>query len=190
MRKLIASYAVYPTQRTADGRRHPRRARSSSSWCRRARWSSACAPAAPGSPRSTRRPASAPRSRAGKEVREFDGRRYVLETALRADFALVRAPRADRHGNLVYRRGVAQLQPGVRDRRARDDRRGRRDRRAGRARSGGGRHARHLRRPRRALRAPARRRRRCARSAARWGKAVGPRGARARRPGRAASRPT
>jgi 3-oxoacid CoA-transferase len=40
---------------------------------------------------------------AGKEVREFDGRPYVLETALRADYALVRAARADRSGNLVYR---------------------------------------------------------------------------------------
>jgi 3-oxoacid CoA-transferase len=40
---------------------------------------------------------------AGKEVREFDGRRFVLETAIKADFALVRAARADRAGNLVYR---------------------------------------------------------------------------------------
>ncbi len=40
---------------------------------------------------------------AGKEVREFAGRPFVLETALRADFALVRAARADRCGNLVYR---------------------------------------------------------------------------------------
>jgi 3-oxoacid CoA-transferase len=40
---------------------------------------------------------------AGREVREFDGRRFVLETALRADFALVRAARGDRAGNLVYR---------------------------------------------------------------------------------------
>jgi len=46
-----------------------------------------------------------------REVREFDGRRYVLETALRADFALVRAARADRHGNLVYRRGSRNFNP-------------------------------------------------------------------------------
>ncbi len=39
----------------------------------------------------------------GKEVREFGGRPHLLETALRADFALVRAARADRFGNLVYR---------------------------------------------------------------------------------------
>ncbi|MEE9284593.1 MAG: CoA transferase subunit A [Dehalococcoidia bacterium] len=38
----------------------------------------------------------------GKEVRRFDGREYVLERALTADFALIRARRADRMGNLVY----------------------------------------------------------------------------------------
>ncbi len=40
---------------------------------------------------------------AGKEVREFDGRKYVLERALKGDFSLIRAHRADRYGNLVYR---------------------------------------------------------------------------------------
>ncbi len=39
----------------------------------------------------------------GKEVREFDGVPHILETALRADFALIRAHRADRFGNLVFR---------------------------------------------------------------------------------------
>lgn len=39
----------------------------------------------------------------GKEAREFDGRRYILERALKADFALIRAHKADRLGNLVYR---------------------------------------------------------------------------------------
>jgi len=39
----------------------------------------------------------------GKEVREFDGRPYLLETALGAEYALIRALRADRHGNLQYR---------------------------------------------------------------------------------------
>jgi 3-oxoadipate CoA-transferase alpha subunit len=38
----------------------------------------------------------------GKETRMFDGRRNVLEYALKSDFALVRAHRADRYGNLVY----------------------------------------------------------------------------------------
>ncbi len=39
----------------------------------------------------------------GKEVREFDGTKYVLEMAIPADFALIRAHKADRYGNLVYR---------------------------------------------------------------------------------------
>ncbi len=38
----------------------------------------------------------------GKESRVFDGREYILEHALKADFAFVRAYRADRRGNLVY----------------------------------------------------------------------------------------
>jgi 3-oxoacid CoA-transferase subunit A len=40
----------------------------------------------------------------GKEVREIDGRMYVLELPLRADFAIVKAWKGDRHGNLVYRK--------------------------------------------------------------------------------------
>jgi len=47
----------------------------------------------------------------GKEEREFGGRRFLLETALRADFALVRAARADRLGNLVYRGGSRNINP-------------------------------------------------------------------------------
>jgi 3-oxoacid CoA-transferase subunit A len=39
----------------------------------------------------------------GKEVREIDGRMYVLELPLRADFAIVKAWRGDTHGNLVFR---------------------------------------------------------------------------------------
>jgi 3-oxoadipate CoA-transferase alpha subunit len=38
----------------------------------------------------------------GKETRVFDGREYVMERGLTADFALVKAERADRYGNLVY----------------------------------------------------------------------------------------
>ncbi len=40
----------------------------------------------------------------GKEVREIDGRWYVLEQPLRADFAIIKAWRGDTHGNLVFRR--------------------------------------------------------------------------------------
>jgi len=40
----------------------------------------------------------------GKEVRQIDGRWYVLEAPLRADFAIVKAWKGDTHGNLIYRR--------------------------------------------------------------------------------------
>ena len=40
----------------------------------------------------------------GKDVRNFDGKPYVMERALTADFALVKAWKADRHGNLVFRK--------------------------------------------------------------------------------------
>jgi 3-oxoacid CoA-transferase subunit A len=47
----------------------------------------------------------------GKETREFDGRRYLLERALTADFALVKAWRGDRLGNLVYRKSARNFNP-------------------------------------------------------------------------------
>jgi 3-oxoacid CoA-transferase subunit A len=40
----------------------------------------------------------------GKEAREFEGRMYILERGLHADFALVKARRGDRFGNLVFRK--------------------------------------------------------------------------------------
>jgi 3-oxoacid CoA-transferase subunit A len=46
-----------------------------------------------------------------KEVRVFDGRQYVLETALTADFGLVRAARGDRHGNLVFHESARNFNP-------------------------------------------------------------------------------
>ena len=39
----------------------------------------------------------------GKETREFDGRTHVLEPAIKGDFSLIRAHKADRWGNLIYR---------------------------------------------------------------------------------------
>jgi 3-oxoacid CoA-transferase A subunit len=39
----------------------------------------------------------------GKEIREFDGRQFVLEKALKGDLSIIRADKADRYGNLVYR---------------------------------------------------------------------------------------
>lgn len=40
----------------------------------------------------------------GKEVREFNGKMYLMETALHADFAIVKAWKGDRYGNLVFRK--------------------------------------------------------------------------------------
>jgi 3-oxoacid CoA-transferase subunit A len=47
----------------------------------------------------------------GKETREFDGRTYLLERALTADFAFVKAWRGDRLGNLVYRKTARNFNP-------------------------------------------------------------------------------
>jgi 3-oxoacid CoA-transferase subunit A len=47
----------------------------------------------------------------GKETRVIDGRHYVLEPPLHADFAFVRAWRGDRVGNLVYRRTARNFNP-------------------------------------------------------------------------------
>ena len=47
----------------------------------------------------------------GKDVREFDGRAYVLERALTADFAFVKAWKGDTVGNLVYRRTTRNFNP-------------------------------------------------------------------------------
>jgi 3-oxoacid CoA-transferase subunit A len=47
----------------------------------------------------------------GKETREFDGRTYVLEKAIRADFSFVKAYRGDRSGNLVYRGTARNFNP-------------------------------------------------------------------------------
>ena len=47
----------------------------------------------------------------GKETREFDGRMYVLETALKADVSLVKAWKADKAGNLVFRKTARNFNP-------------------------------------------------------------------------------
>jgi 3-oxoacid CoA-transferase subunit A len=49
----------------------------------------------------------------GKEVREFDGRPCILETALTADFAIVRGWKADWYGNVVYRNTASNFNPAV-----------------------------------------------------------------------------
>jgi 3-oxoadipate CoA-transferase alpha subunit len=47
----------------------------------------------------------------GKETRESDGRHYVLEYPLKADFALIKAYEGDRWGNLVYRKAARNFGP-------------------------------------------------------------------------------
>jgi 3-oxoacid CoA-transferase subunit A len=46
-----------------------------------------------------------------KETREFDGRQYVMERALKADFALIKAWKGDKWGNLVYRKTARNFNP-------------------------------------------------------------------------------
>jgi 3-oxoacid CoA-transferase subunit A len=47
----------------------------------------------------------------GKETREFDGRPYVMEHALKSDFALIKAWKGDKWGNLVYRKTARNFNP-------------------------------------------------------------------------------
>jgi 3-oxoacid CoA-transferase subunit A len=47
----------------------------------------------------------------GKETREFDGRTYIMERALQADFAFVKAWKGDTWGNLVYRKTARNFNP-------------------------------------------------------------------------------
>jgi 3-oxoacid CoA-transferase subunit A len=47
----------------------------------------------------------------GKETREFEGRPYVMEHALKADFAFVKAWKGDKWGNLVYRKTARNFNP-------------------------------------------------------------------------------
>src|SRR6266704_475275 len=47
----------------------------------------------------------------GKEAREFDGRPYIMERALKADFAFVKAWKGDKWGNLTYRKTARNFNP-------------------------------------------------------------------------------
>ncbi|MFT5312405.1 MAG: 3-oxoacid CoA-transferase subunit A [Paraglaciecola sp.] len=47
----------------------------------------------------------------GKEVKEFDGRPYIMERAVKGDFAIVKAWKADRYGNCVYRHTAQNFNP-------------------------------------------------------------------------------
>ena len=84
----------------------------------------------------------------GKEIREFDGRSYVLEHALQGDVGLVEAWEADRWGNLTFKRVGPQLQSGDRHGIEADHRADPAHPRTGRDRPRPRRHARHLRGPR------------------------------------------
>jgi len=48
---------------------------------------------------------------AGKETREFEGKTYLMEQWLKADYAFVKAWRGDRHGNLVYKATAQNFNP-------------------------------------------------------------------------------
>ena len=47
----------------------------------------------------------------GKEVREFNGRKFILEEAVTGDFALVKGWKADRYGNVIYRHTAQNFNP-------------------------------------------------------------------------------
>ncbi len=47
----------------------------------------------------------------GKDVREFEGRKYVLERAIQGDYALIKAWKADPFGNLVFRKTARNFNP-------------------------------------------------------------------------------
>lgn len=47
----------------------------------------------------------------GKDIREFDGQKYVMETALTADLSIVHAWKADTEGNLIYRKTARNFNP-------------------------------------------------------------------------------
>jgi len=47
----------------------------------------------------------------GKEVKEFNGRKYILEESFTSDFSLIRAWKADRFGNLIFRQTAANFNP-------------------------------------------------------------------------------
>ena len=47
----------------------------------------------------------------GKETREFNGRKYILEQAITGDFAIVKGWKADRYGNVIYRHTAQNFNP-------------------------------------------------------------------------------
>ena len=110
--RQIAKMVVLLRRREQDLRaRSSCRASWRSSWSRRARSPSGCAPPGRGSRPSTPPTGVGTPIAEGKEIREFDGRTYLLERALGGDFALVKAWRGDPLGNLVYRDTARNFNP-------------------------------------------------------------------------------
>ncbi len=81
----------------------------------------------------------------GKETREIDGRHYVLEYPIKADFALIKAHQGDRWGNLVYRKAARNFGPIMATAAKNHHRRGLAAGAAGRPRPGTHHHPRHFR---------------------------------------------
>ncbi|VTO24070.1 succinyl-CoA:3-ketoacid-coenzyme A transferase subunit A [Klebsiella variicola] len=77
----------------------------------RERWPKKFAPAAPGSPVFNTATGYGTPVAEGKEVRQFNGRHYILEEAIRGDFALVKGWKADWYGNVVYRHTAQNFNP-------------------------------------------------------------------------------
>ena len=79
----------------------------------RARWPRNCGPAGAGIPAFFTKTGVGTIVADGKELREFDGATYVMERALVPDVALGKAWKADKSGNLVFRRTARNFNPAV-----------------------------------------------------------------------------
>ena len=77
----------------------------------RALWPSACVPGGAGIAGFYTRTGVGTVVADGKPTAIFEGESYILERGLRADLALVRAWKADTHGNLIYRRTARNFNP-------------------------------------------------------------------------------
>ncbi len=87
------------------------RARSNSRSCPRARWLSGCGRRAPGWVVFLTPTGVGTDLADGKQTMTVDGKDFVLEKALRGDFALIKAYKADPRGNLIYRKTARNFNP-------------------------------------------------------------------------------
>jgi 3-oxoacid CoA-transferase len=110
VRKLVASFAAYPT-RVTPIEEQIRRGRIALELVPQGTLVERVRAAGAGIPAFWTPTGAGTVVAEGKERRIFAGRECILETALAADFACVRAHRADVVGNLVYRRGARNLHP-------------------------------------------------------------------------------